>query len=41
MRKIYRRPTLAAHGRATERTKGRIYGYYFDYFDGYRWFPEP
>jgi len=38
MKKIYRRPTLAAHGRATEQTKGRIYGWGWDNFGGYRRF---
>lgn len=30
MKKIYSRPTLAAHGGATSQTKGRAYGDYDD-----------
>lgn len=40
MKKIYTRPVLARHGGATERTKGRIWGWYWDYFDGYRAYPD-
>lgn len=40
MKKIYSRPTLAAYGRATEQTRGRIYGYWWDNFGGYRRFTD-
>lgn len=41
MKKIYRRPALAVHGRAAEQTKGRIYGNPWDYFGGYRRATDP
>jgi hypothetical protein len=36
MKKIYRRPTLAVHGGAMERTNGQLTGDYSDYFHSFR-----
>lgn len=39
MKKIYRRPTLAVHGGATERTRGHIIGDCSDFFGSFRFCP--
>lgn len=36
MKKIYSRPTLVAHGSATELTMGRREGDAYDFLPGYR-----
>jgi hypothetical protein len=36
VKKIYRRPTLAVHGGATEQTKSRLTGDCHDSMGGYR-----